>query len=60
MDNMGYGKDKLKYIVEKEARGKEENITEQKEQAKDEINLIPQEHKGALKGAYKSFKIPGI
>ena len=31
MDNMGYGKDKLKYIVEKEARGKEENITEQKE-----------------------------
>ena len=60
IDNIGYGQNRLKNTVEKEARKEEEKTTEQKEQPKYETNLIPQEHERALTGAYKIFKIPGI
>ena len=46
MDNMGYGRERLKDIVEKEPE-------------EDNINLTPQEHKRKLNGAYRSFVIPG-
>ena len=51
MDNMGYGQDKLKYIVEKETE-------EEEQQQEEDIDLTPHEHKRALKGAYRSFVIP--
>ena len=49
MQNMGYGKT-LKDIVEKEAK---------EEQQQEDINLTLHEHERALKGAYRSFVIPG-
>ena len=53
MDNIECGRQRLKDIVEIEAREKEEQI-------EDNSNLRPQEHERALKGAYRSFVIPGI
>ena len=47
----------MKSIVEKEAE-KEEEETE--EQAEDEVDSMLQEHDRALKGAYKSFVVPGL
>ena len=44
----------LKDIVEKEAE--EEQQQEEKEE---DIDLTPHEHERALKGAYRSFVIPG-
>lgn len=60
MNNIGYGQDWLKDIATKEGREEEKKTTEQKDQTKDEANPLPQEHERALKGAYRSFEIPGI
>ena len=51
MENMGYGQERLKDIVEKEA--------EEEQQQEEDVDLTPHEHERALKGAYKSFVIPG-
>ena len=51
MENMGYGQERLKDIMEKEA--------EEKQQQEEDVNLTPHEHERALKGAYRSFVIPG-
>ena len=56
MENMEYGRQRLKDIVEKEAR--EEEAKEQ-QQEKEDIDLTAHEHERALKGAYKSFVVPG-
>ena len=53
-DNMGYGHERLKNIVEKEAEEEEE---QQKEE--EEVDLTPHKHERALKRAYRSFVIPG-
>ena len=58
MDKIGYGREKLKDIVEKEAREEEKETTEQTKED-DNIDLTPQEHERALRGAYRSFVIPG-
>ena len=50
----------MKEIVEEEAE--KEHKEDQKEAEKEyqeNINLTPQEHEQALKGAYKSFRSPG-
>ena len=52
MENMGYGQERLKDIVEKEAE-------EEEQQQEEDIDLTPHEHERALKGAYRSFAIPG-
>ena len=51
VENMGYGQVKLKDIVEKEA--------EEEEQQQKEIDLTPHQHERVLRGAYRSFVIPG-
>ena len=51
MENMRYGQERLKDIMEKEA--------EEKQQQEEDVNLILHEHERALKGAYRSFVIPG-
>ena len=51
VENMGYGLGRLKDIVEKEA---------EEEQAEENVDLIPHENERALKGAYRSFVIPGV
>ena len=56
MDNIKYGRERLKDITEKEAR-EEEEATEQTEE--DNIDLTPHEHERALNGAYGSFVVPG-
>ena len=53
MENMGYGQERLKDIVEKEAE------EEQQQQQQQDVDLTPHEHERALKGAYRSFAIPG-
>ena len=50
---MGYGQEGLKDIVEKEA-------DEEQQQEEEDVDLTPHEHKRALKGAYRSFVIPGV
>ena len=52
VENMGYGQERLKDIVEKEA--------EEEQQPEEDVDLIPLEHETALKGAYRSFVIPGL
>ena len=52
MENMGYGRERLKDIVEKEAE-------EKQQQEEEGVDLTPHEHKRALKGAYRNFVIPG-
>ena len=49
--NMGYGQETLKDIVEKEAG--------EQQQQEEDVDLTTHEHERALKGAYKSFKMPG-
>ena len=44
----------LKYVMGKELK------KENQEQTEDEVDLMPQEHKRALEGAFKSFTIPGL
>ena len=51
MDNMGYGQEKLKDIVEKEA--------EEEQQQEEDIDLTPHKHERALRRAYRSFVMPG-
>ena len=51
MENMGYGQERLKDIVEK--------VVEEKQQQEEDVDLTPHEHERALKGAYRSFVIPG-
>ena len=51
VENMGYGHETLKDIVEKE-RGEEQ-------QKEEDVDLTPHEHERALKGAYRSFVMPG-
>ena len=53
VENMGYGQETLKDIVEKEAE-------EEQQQKEEDINLTPHEHERALKGAYRSFVMPGL
>ena len=51
----------MKEIVEKEARQKEETEEQQeKEQTKGNIDLTATENEKVLKGAYRSFVIPGL
>ena len=52
MENMRYGQERLKDIVEKEAD------EEEQQQEEEDIDLTPHGHEGALKGAYRSFLIP--
>ena len=52
---MGYGQEKLKDIVEKEA----EEGQQQEEEEEVDVDLTPHEHETALKEAYRSFMIPG-
>ena len=52
VENMGYGQERLKDIVEKEA--------EEEQQPEEDVDLIPHEHETALQGAYRSFVIPGL
>ena len=54
MENMEYGRQRLKDIVEKEA---EEEA--KKQQQEEDIDLTPHEHEKPLKGAYRSFVVPG-
>ena len=51
VENMGYGQEKLKDIVEKEV--------EEEQQQEENVGLTPHEHGRALKRAYRSFVIPG-
>ena len=51
MENMGYGQERLKDIVEKEA--------EEEQQQEEDVDLTLHEHERALKGAYRSFVIHG-
>ena len=54
MENMGYGQDKLKDIV-----GKEAEEEEQQQEEEEEIDLTPHQHERVLRGACRSFVIPG-
>ena len=56
MENMEYGRQRLKDIVEKGAREEEDK---EQQQEKEDIDLTPHEHERALKGASRSFVIPG-
>ena len=51
MENKEYGRERSEDIVEKEA--------EEEQQQEEDIDLTPHEHERALKGAYRSFVIPG-
>ena len=51
VENMGYGQERLKYIVKKEA---------EEEQQQEDVHLTPHEHERALKRVYRSFVIPGL
>ena len=51
VENMGYGQEKLKDIVEKEV--------EEEQQQEENVGLTPHEHGRALKRAYRSFVIAG-
>ena len=48
VENMGYGQETLKDIVEKEA--------EEEQQQEEDVDLTPHEHERALKEAYRSFR----
>ena len=52
VENMGYGQEKLKDIVQKEAE-------EEQQQEEEDVDLTPHKYERALKGAYRSFVIPG-
>ena len=51
-ENMVYGQERLKDIVEKEAE-------EEEQQQEEDIDLKPHEHERVLRGAYRSFMISG-
>ena len=48
---MGHGQERLKDIVEKEAQ--------EQQQQEEDVDLTLHEHERVLKGAYRSFVIPG-
>ena len=52
MKNMGYGRERLKDIIKKEAE-------EEQQQEEEDVDLTPNKHGKKLKGAYRSFAIPG-
>ena len=52
MENMGYGQERLKDIVQKEAE------EEQQQEEQEGVDLTPHEHEREFKGAYKGFVIP--
>ena len=54
VENMGYGQETLKDIVEKEAEEK------QQQEKEEDINLTLHEHERVLKGACRRFVIPGL
>ena len=51
--NMGYGQERLKDIIEKEAE-------EEHQQEQEDVDLTQHEHERALKGAYRRSVIPGV
>ena len=51
MENMGYGQERLKNIVEKEAE-------EEGQHQEENVDLTPHKHERALKGACRSFVMP--
>ena len=51
---MGYGQERLKDIVEKEAEG------QQQQEEGEDVDLTPSDYERALEGAYRGFVIPGI
>ena len=55
MNNIGYGQETLKDIVENTAE--EEH---QEEEQENNTDLTPKEHETALKGAFRSFRSPGL
>ena len=56
-EKLGYGR-VLKDIVEDEAEKQHEEQKEEEQQ--ENIDLTPQEHEQAYKGAYRSFQSPGL
>ena len=52
MENIGYGQERLKDVVEKEAE-------EEEQQQEEDVDLTLHEHERPLKGAYRSFVISG-
>ena len=56
MDNIRYGQDTLKNIVENAAKKEEK----EHQQTGDNVDLTPMGHERALKEAYKSFVVPGL
>ena len=57
IENMRYGQERLEDIVEKDTGEEEEH---QQEEEEEDIDLTPHEHESVLKGAYRSFVIPGM
>ena len=53
MENMGYGLERLKDMVENEVE------EEQQKEEEESVDLTPHEHERAFKESYKSFIIPG-
>ena len=53
MENTGYGQEKLKDIMEKEAE-------EEQQQEDEDVDLTPYEHERALKGVHRGFVISGL
>ena len=51
VEDMGHGQERLKDIVEKEAQ--------EQQQQEEDVDLTLHEHERVLKGAYRSFVIPG-
>ena len=51
VENKGYGQERLKDIVEKEAK--------EKQQQEEDVDLTPPGNERAFKEAYRSFVIPG-
>ena len=52
VENMGYGQEKLKDNVEKEA---EEEQKQEEGEEEEDVDLTPHEYETALKRAYRSF-----
>ena len=53
VENMGYGQERLKDIVEKETE------EEQQKEEEEDIDLTLHENERAFKGEYRSFVVPG-
>ena len=54
MESMGYEQERLKDIVKKEVEEEQ-----QQEEEEEGVDLTLHEHERALRGAYRSFVIPG-